>query len=62
VRSCAGIPNTTVTPKRESTMGETISGSSRPPAERRLLPVSISGIVSASRALRSQPPERICSS
>ena len=62
VRSSVGTPSTIVGPKRESTSGETSTGSGAPSAPRTTRPVSITGIVSASRELRSQPPERSCSS
>ena len=59
----AGMPSTTVAPKRASTSGEISTGSGSPPSGAgSVRPVSISGIVSASRELRSQPPERSCSS
>ena len=52
-------PSTAVAPKRPSTTGEISTGSGSPPAARAgVRPVSISGIASASRELRSRPPER----
>jgi len=60
--SMAGMPSAAVGPKRASTIGETTTASSSPPGAAIEAPVSTTGTERASRALRSQPPERICSS